>query len=197
MLPTILAVCLASSPSVAPPDESSVAVPLQAGLFVPYGTQPGARVAVPVEFRARTFTRARRRRSVTRTGSLFAGPRLGAFVRPAQHWSLTAQGEFGYKLRGHRRGVYSAFGVGAGYLLEARIVRVRVDLGTADTDVTREFRHGLLPEASYTVGQDFENRWGWYLRPSVGAKILPSVGSSLFMAIEVGFRVRLMPRRAR
>ncbi len=197
MLTAILVSCLAASPAAAPPPDADAVVPLQVGLFVPYGTQPGARAALPLEFRARTFTRVRRRRRVTRTGSLFAGPRLGAFVRPAQHWSLTAHGEFGYKLRGHRRGVYSAFGLGAGYLFEARIVRVRVDLGSGDTDATRELRHGLLPEASYTVGQDFKNRWGWYLRPSVGAKVLPGVGSSLFMALEVGFRVRLLPRRAR
>lgn len=200
LLPLLFALGL--SPAAEPEPEPEPSIALTVGYYGPYVIHPGVELGADVTIR--TWDKGadrradRRRGALTKTRSVFTGPRVAFFGRPQNHLSFMLGVGVGYRTFWDRRKVFSAWSLGASYLGTFQTISRTIDLSSgATTKRVRETQNTFLPTLTYSLGQELPSGLGWYLGLSLGRKLSFEREGSMFYALNLGLLVRLGSRSAR
>ena len=156
---------------------------LMLGATLPYGVQPGARVAWRRGLRGWDGRRAR----VAWT----AGADVAGYVRPANHASLWLDGATGLRWTRAANGRFRGVELGLATAFDRQTESLSVDLGSGETTATRTWRAHVVPTSTGRLGRTWDRGLGWFASASVGPELAVGRPNSLFFALDAGLVVRL------
>ncbi|MCG8576672.1 MAG: hypothetical protein MI810_17470 [Flavobacteriales bacterium] len=160
--------------------------------FGHYGFHPGLKVGAQYSLKDWKKTKERKEKTKIKNKSLFISPQVGFYVHPGNHSGLLLNADLGYQRKKEHSSFYSAWTIGLGYLTQfnAGITYVQEQNGsiTAKKWASRMY---FLPTLNYEIGQQLNEKIGWFGKISAGAKLFYNTGISPEAFVEVGLKMNL------
>lgn len=166
--------------------------PISIGYYGHYFLHPGIKIGAQYDWKTWETQKQRKKKTVVKTKSLFVSPQVGFYVHPKNHSGLLINADIGYQRIKQRRGFYTAYSLGLGYLTQfnAGATYVAEDDGsiTAKKFASRAY---FMPTLNAEFGQKINPKIGWFSKFSVGSKLFYNTGVSAEVFMEMGVKIKL------
>ncbi|MEM7370412.1 MAG: hypothetical protein AAF587_17515 [Bacteroidota bacterium] len=155
--------------------ETSNHAPLSVAYFSQFGFQPGLAIGTAIPL-------------IESADNVFLlRPQLGFFARPGNDRNWMLQLALGRSRQGNKPGAYSAFSLGVGVLAQSRLLSETTALGNGERiSQKRERNTYLVPTLGYEYGRSIGPKLGWYLKPSIGARLTSTDSPTPTLMVEIG-----------
>jgi len=162
-------------------------IPIYAGLYAPYATQPGLKLGASFSLRSMTMMTG----NGEQNRHLYLSPQFAVFHRFNNHTSYQLSTDLGIYNSRRRQKLYIAYSLGIGYLMENQTLGTTIDLGTGNVaSKDKDLRTYFLPTLNIELGKLNSKKIAWYSRIAYGRKVSRREDSGFF-ALEFGIRMHL------
>ena len=166
--------------------------PISIGYFGHNYSHPGIKIGTQYDWREWERRKERKRGEVVKKKSLFVSPQIGFYVHPKNHSGLLINADFGYQRLKTKRGFYSAYSIGLGYMTQfnSGTTYEAQDDGSIKTKKFAS-RAYFMPSLNMEFGQKINERFGWYSKFTLGSKLFYNTGVSAETFFETGLKFNL------
>lgn len=166
--------------------------PISVGYFGHYGFHPGLKIGTQYDWKTWEKQKEKKKGPKVKTKSLFVSPQIGFYTHPGNHTGLLLNADFGYQRIKEKRGFYSAYSIGLGYLTQFNAGTTYVtDSNGSITAKKFASRAYFLPTLNMEFGQKVNEKIGWYSKFSLGSRLGYNTGVSAETFVELGVKYNL------
>jgi hypothetical protein len=167
-------------------------IPMSIGTFNYFFVHLGVKVGTQWDWRTWEKEKETKKRTFTKTKSLFISPQVGFYSHRQNHHGLLFNVNFGYQRVKSAKGFYCAYSLGVGYLRQFNAGITYVYEGNGLLTEKRAASRGyLMPSLNVELGQQINSKIGWFTKLSFASKLNYNTGASFDVFHEVGVKLNL------
>ena len=164
--------------------------PMSIGTFNYFFVHPGIKIWTQWDWRTWKKEKETKKRTFTKTKSLFLSPQVGFYSHRQNHQGLFFNVDFGYQRVKSTKGFYCAYSLGLGYLRQFNAGTTYVYEGNGLLTEKRAASRGyLMPSLNMEFGQQINHKIGWFTKFSFASKLGYNTGASFDIFHEVGVKL--------
>lgn len=161
--------------------EQSRRLPITIGYFSQIVVQPGIKLGTELPLNVGLNVADRQ---------WLLSPQAGFFSNPGDDRNLVLNLEAGLRKKHSSKNHYNTYGLGLGYLRQAKVVSFAVNLGSGNTsDTERDSRGFFMPTLSHEWGWATHKKRSWYTKLSTGYRLFGPEENSLMLFAEIGIKL--------
>lgn len=153
---------------------------------------PGFKIGTQYDFRTWTKSKEKKKGEKVKNKSLFVSPQIGLYTHPQNHTGLLVNADVGYQRVKPKRGFYSAYSLGVGYLAQFN-AGITYDFNNDGSIDEKRFasRSYFFPSVNAEFGQQINEQIGWFSKITFGMQLPYNSGAILVPLTELGVKLNL------
>ncbi len=166
--------------------------PISVSYFGHYYFHPGLKIGTQYDYKSWEKVKERKKRTITKSKSLFFSPQVGFYVHPKNHSGLIFNVDVGYQRVKDRFGFYSAYSIGLASNTQFNSGTTYVENADGSIDgFGGASRTYFMPSVNLEFGQQLTDKMSWYSKFTFASKLFYNTSLSAELFLELGMKFNL------